>query len=99
MFIPRTGSNPARIAVTDLGFRWGSCGRQGVLYFNWRLLQLPVPFVDYVIIHELVHLKEPHHGPKFWRALEPALPDWQKRKEEMRLRAAEFLAFGLAKPM
>lgn len=98
-FIPRTGSHPAGIEVKDLGFRWGSCSRQGVLYFNWRLLQLPVKLVDYVIVHELVHLKEPHHGPAFWRTLETALPDWRKRKEVIRLRATEFLAFGLAKPI
>jgi predicted metal-dependent hydrolase len=90
-----TDTNPDRIEVRDLGFRWGSCGVRGVLYFNWRLLQLPVKLVDYVIVHELVHLKAPHHGPQFRLALDAALPNWQKRKEEMRLRAAEFLAFGL----
>lgn len=96
---PRTATKPTKIEVRELGFRWGSCGAHGVLYFNWRLLQLPVRLVDYVIVHELVHLSVPNHRPQFWRALEAALPDWQKRKEEMRLRAMEFLAFGLAKPV
>jgi len=59
----KTGATPAGVEVRELGFRWGSCGRRGVLFFNWRLLQLPVRLADYVIVHELVHLQEPHHGP------------------------------------
>ena len=61
----RTASKPRRVEVRDLGFRWGSCGRNGVLLFNWKVLQLPVRLVDYVIVHELVHLREGHHGPAF----------------------------------
>jgi type I restriction enzyme R subunit len=58
-------------------------------------LQLPVRLVDYVIIHELVHLIEPHHGPQFWQCLERALPDWQQRKEALRTGARNFLNFAL----
>jgi predicted metal-dependent hydrolase len=85
----KTGRNPAQIEVKDLGFRWGSCGRSGVALFNWRLLQLPVRLVDYVIMHELTHLNEPHHGPTFWRALDRSLPDWRDRREELRVKALE----------
>lgn len=76
----RTGPAPTRVVVRDLGYRWGSCGRDGVLYLNWRLLQLPVRLVDYVLVHELCHLTEPSHNAVFWAALERALPDWQDRK-------------------
>jgi predicted metal-dependent hydrolase len=79
----RTGPPPTRIVVRDLGYRWGSCGRDGTLYFNWRVLQLPVSVIDYVILHELCHLLEPNHGPAFWNALERALPDWRRRKDEL----------------
>ncbi len=79
----RTGPAPARVAVRELGFRWGSCGRDGALYLNWRLLQLPIRVVDYVVIHELCHLVEPSHRPEFWRMLERALSDWRERKEEL----------------
>ena len=84
-----TGRDPARIELRDLGFRWGSCGQNGVASFNWRLLQLPVRLVDYVIVHELTHLVEPHHGPTFWRALDRSLPDWRDRRDELRMKAQE----------
>jgi predicted metal-dependent hydrolase len=91
----RTASKPCRVEVRDLGYRWGSCGRKGVLYFNWRLLQLPVRLADYVIVHELVHLREGHHGPAFWAALGRAMPDWPKRKESLVIQAKEYLVFGM----
>jgi predicted metal-dependent hydrolase len=85
----RAGAKPRGLEVRDLGFRWGSCGRNGVLYFHWKLLQLPVRLVDYVITHELMHLREPHHGERFWKSLEEAMPDWKKRKEELAGRAKD----------
>ncbi|MGI8603080.1 MAG: M48 family metallopeptidase [Verrucomicrobiales bacterium] len=92
---PRTSSKPARIEVRDLGFRWGSCGKNGVLFFNWKVLQLPVRLVDYVIAHELVHLREGHHGQNFWKALERAMPDWQVRKNALANQAKDYLVFGI----
>lgn len=91
----RITSKPRRVEVRDLGFRWGSCGRDGVVYFNWRLLQLPARLADYVIAHELVHLREGHHGPEFWKALDRAMPDWQKRKDAIAGKAKDYLVFGL----
>ena len=85
----KTGCSPTEVEVRDLGFRWGSCSRSGLVLLNWRLLQLPVRLADYVIVHELTHLIEPHHGPAFWRALDRALPDWRDRKEELRTKAQE----------
>ena len=58
----RLGVKVTRVDVRGLGYRWGSCGKKGVVYFNWKLLQLPVRIIDYVIAHELAHLLEPHHG-------------------------------------
>jgi predicted metal-dependent hydrolase len=92
----RTASKPKRVEVRDLGFRWGSCGRNRVLYFNWKVLQLPVRLADYVIAHELVHLVEGHHGPAFWAALGRAMPDWQKRKDALSSQAKDYLVFGLS---
>ncbi len=85
----KIGYEPAGVEVKDLGFRWGSCGRRGVAFFNWRLLQLPVRLADYVIMHELTHLLEQHHGPAFWRVLERSLPDWRERKEDLEKKAQE----------
>lgn len=81
----RTGLPPTAVRLRDLGFRWGSCGKGGTLLFNWKLLQLPMRLVDYVIAHELAHLLEPHHNPAFWRVLDRAMPDWRERQEELRV--------------
>jgi predicted metal-dependent hydrolase len=94
LLVSRTGVDPNRIDVRDLGYRWGSCGKNKVLFFNWKMLQLPVRLVDYVIVHELVHLHEPHHGTAFWQAVERALPDWKERKEDLRTKAKDMLWGG-----
>lgn len=84
---PRIGSLPSQVEVRDLGFRWGSCGKNCVIYINWKTLQFPVRLVDYVIAHELVHLLERHHSPEFWSVMDRAMPDWRIRQEELMLRA------------
>lgn len=91
----KTGTGASRIEVRELGFHWGSCGKNGVLFFNWRLLQLPMRCIDYVIVHELVHLQEPHHSPEFWQAIDRALPAWRQLKEALRRDGARFLVFGM----
>lgn len=85
----KVGISASKITVSELGFRWGSCGKTGILHFNWRLFQLPISLVDYVIVHELVHLHEHNHTREFWRILERVLPDWKERKEELGRRQTE----------
>lgn len=79
----KVGESPTSIVVSALGFRWASCGRDRILRFNWQLFQLPVRLIDYVIVHELTHLKELNHTPGFWLALGAVLPDWQARKSAL----------------
>ena len=90
--LTRTETKPARVQVRDLGFRQR---KNGVLFFNWKVLQLPVQLVDYIMAHELVHLGERHHSPAFWEALARAMPDWQKRKDALASQAKDYLVFGL----
>lgn len=71
------------VLVTDQAKRWGSCSR-GVLRFNWRLLQAPRSLVDYVVAHEVTHLRHQDHGTKFWAALGRILPDYEERRERLR---------------
>lgn len=78
-FAPQVGAEPRRVEVRDLGFRWGSCSR-GVVYFHWQVMQLPPRLIEYVVTHELVHLRAPHHTPEFWRLLRRVLPDAEERK-------------------
>jgi len=79
-FAARVGAAPNGVEVRELGFRWGSCGKVGGLNFNWATILLPPSVVEYVIVHELVHLLEPNHTPEFWTRVERALPDYEKRK-------------------
>ena len=79
----KTGTSASRIEVRDLGFRWGSCGKHGVVLFNWRLLQLPVRLIDYIIVHELVHLLTPTHGKVFKSFMYAYLPDWEEREQRL----------------
>lgn len=68
------------VTAQDLGYRWGSCGKGGRLFFHWRTVLLPPRVIDYVVVHELVHLVEPHHTPGFWTRVERVMPDYAERK-------------------
>lgn len=71
---------PAGVRVQDLGYRWGSCGKGDWLYFHWKTILLPARIAEYVVVHEIAHLHEPHHGPAFWGRVERAMPDYAQRK-------------------
>ncbi|MCP6698102.1 M48 family metallopeptidase [Pseudomonas donghuensis] len=71
---------PSGVRVQDLGYRWGSCGKGAQLYFHWKTILLPKPIAEYVVVHEMVHLQEPHHTPEFWLRLERVMPDYSQRK-------------------
>jgi predicted metal-dependent hydrolase len=80
LFAQRIGVAPGAVRVMDLGHRWGSCSPTGNVNFNWRTICLPPRIVEYVVVHELVHLGEHHHGPEFWTRLARAMPDYAHRK-------------------
>lgn len=71
---------PAGVKVQDLGYRWGSCGKGDWLYFHWKVILLPARIAEYVVVHELAHLHEAHHTPEFWKRVERAMPDYERRK-------------------
>jgi hypothetical protein len=64
-----------RVMVRNQRSRWGSCSRHGTISLNWRLIQTPKFVQDYVVIHEIMHLREMNHSPRFWRHVERACPD------------------------
>lgn len=72
--------HPAGVKVQDLGYRWGSCGKGAWLYFHWKSILLPPRIAEYVVVHEMAHLHEPHHTPAFWLRVERAMPDFAQRK-------------------
>jgi predicted metal-dependent hydrolase len=77
---PRVGVEPRGIEIRDLGYRWGSCSKTGALNFHWATILLPPSVIDYVIVHELVHLIEPNHTPIFWQQVGRVLPEYEQRK-------------------
>lgn len=68
---------PGRIRITSAQTRWGSCSSNGTLSFTWRLVMAPLPVIDYVVIHELVHLKVKNHSKTFWDAVATLMPDYK----------------------
>jgi predicted metal-dependent hydrolase len=80
-----------RIAPKFSGWRlssarsqWGSCTHDGRVRLNWRLVHFPLPVIDYVVAHELAHLRELNHGPRFWKALEQLLPGFEAARDEIK---------------
>ena len=70
-----------KIKITSASRRWGSCTTQGNINFTWKLILLPIKIVDYVVAHELAHLKQHNHSKKFWAEVEKMLPDYKERRK------------------
>ncbi|HME53308.1 MAG TPA: SprT family zinc-dependent metalloprotease [Candidatus Lokiarchaeia archaeon] len=78
------GVEPARIAIKDQKTRWGSCSSKGNVNFNWRLVLAPLDIQDYVVVHELCHLKVRSHSPRFWNLVRSIIPDYTDRRTWLR---------------
>lgn len=88
---PRIGIAPIGLEIRDLGHRWGSCSKSGKVNFHWAVILLPATIVDYVIVHELVHLIEPNHTREFWLRVERIMPDYEQRKMWLAEHGAEYV--------
>jgi len=77
-----------RVCIKDQHSMWGSCSRKGNLNFNYRLLFLAAELQDYVVVHELCHLKEPNHSKRFWALVSETLPDYNQRRMQLKQRQA-----------
>ncbi|MDR0775960.1 MAG: M48 family metallopeptidase [Azonexus sp.] len=88
-YAPLLGVTVPPLRLSSARTRWGSCSTRGGIALNWRLIFLPLPLVDYVVCHELAHLKEMNHGPRFWSLVEQLYPDWRTRRRELRLKSPE----------
>ena len=87
------GVSYRRIEVRGQRTRWGSCSSRGTLSFNWRLVLAPFEVLDYVVVHELCHLREANHSPRFWRLVAERRPGWREQRAWLREHGAELLAF------
>lgn len=77
-----------KVSVRNQNSRWGSCSHQGAISLNWRLIQMPDDVRDYVILHELMHIKELNHSPRFWRLVEAACPAYSSHQDWIKQYAA-----------
>jgi hypothetical protein len=93
---PELGVTPARIQIRDQRSRWGSCSTRGTLSFNWRLVLAPLDVLDYVVVHELCHLREPNHSRRFWKLVETRRPEWRVQRDWLHEHGPELLAFRAA---
>jgi hypothetical protein len=90
----RIGKTIARVGVRDPKSRWGSCSSSGALSFSWRLIFAPEAVIDYVVAHEVAHLVEMNHGPRFWRLVATLVPDVDKPRVWLRRHRLELLAYA-----
>ncbi len=79
----RLGVEPARVQIRAQKSRWGSCSSAGDISLNWRLVLLPLKLADYVLVHELCHLRHMDHSRDFWRLVASLIPDYSKRRERI----------------
>jgi predicted metal-dependent hydrolase len=89
LLAPRLGVAVPPLRLSSARTRWGSCNQRGGIALNWRLVFMPLAVVDYVVAHELAHLKEMNHGPRFWAVVEQLCPDWRALRSELRRRGRE----------
>lgn len=88
-YAPRLGVEFGRVAIRDQKSRWGSCSAKHNLNFNWKLIMAPPEALDYVVIHELCHLIEFNHSPRFWRLVEGQMPEYEAWKKWLKAHGAE----------
>lgn len=96
-------SRPSVISISRLGYRsmelkdqktlWGSCSRHSNLRFDWKLLMLPLEVIEYIIVHELIHLKKPNHTDAFWAEMEGILPEYRECRSWLEKHGKEYDIF------
>ena len=80
-----------QVRLSNARTRWGSCHANGRIRLNWRLIQMPLCLVDYVVVHELAHLVEMNHSPRFWTIVARLVPDYKARRAEIRTEGHRYL--------
>lgn len=84
------GVQPTNVAIKNFKSRWGSCTAKGEIQFHWKVILAPHRIVDYVVIHELCHLKHHDHSPAFWKSVERHVPDYLECKEWLKMVGSRF---------
>lgn len=82
---PSNNLIPSGLHIKDQKRLWGSCTSQGVINLNWRLILAPIEVFDYVVVHELCHLRHRHHQPPFWRAVGKVMPGYERHRRWLKV--------------
>ena len=88
------GRKAKAVRFKDTASRWGSCTSDGNLSFSWRIMMAPRPVINYLVAHEVAHLKEMNHGAKFWRLCETLCPDTERCKAWLKKNGSALQAIG-----
>ena len=83
-FAQRLGVRVQRLSLSSASTRWGSASASGAVRLNWRLIHFALPVIDYVVTHELAHLREMNHSPAFWEVVRSVLPDFERSRGALR---------------
>ncbi|NUZ06504.1 M48 family metallopeptidase [Piscinibacter koreensis] len=83
-YAPRLGVRPTRLTLSSARTRWGSASASGAIRLNWRLVHFEIETIDYVVVHELAHLREMNHGPRFWAIVASVIPDVAAARRTLR---------------
>jgi predicted metal-dependent hydrolase len=90
-YSPIVGVETNGYKVKEFQSRWGSCTPTGRVDFNWKIIMAPNRVVDYVVVHELCHLKQHDHSPQFWKLVESIMPDYAESKEWLRVNGSSLM--------
>ncbi len=85
LYCAKMGVTPNDMQLKEQRMRWGSCTSEGNIYLNWRIIMSPMSIVDYVLVHELAHLRYMNHSNDYWNFVRSILPDYEQRKEWLRI--------------
>ena len=83
-FAGRMAVSPTNLRITGAKTRWGSCSGKNSINFSWRLIMAVDDVIDYVVVHELAHIREHNHSPRFWSVVEGVLPDYEDRRVKLK---------------
>lgn len=92
-FTLKLQQEPQKVVIKEQEQRWGSCTPAGTILLNWRIFLAPTSIIDYVLAHELVHLKHMNHSKEYWDTLRMLLPDYEQRKEWLRINGGIFYPY------
>lgn len=93
-YAARLGQRPARLTLRDTRSRWGSCTARGELNFSWRLILAPPVVLDYLVAHEMAHLREMNHSPRFWALTNELCPNVDEAEAWLKRHGSELHRYG-----